>query len=567
MIPELFLGLAFAIGQTTDPATLPIAPVQVVAQASASVPAPVRALPKASVPAPASIPVLSASTIPQASAGAYDERAFLPPTPTQQNGSPCPFLTTSPSANCNDCGGKHGGGFISQFCDAYRDEFFPKEKDKGQNGNGEPEEPKAEPARRALPAPFASPPFPTGEWQGFPLIGVPPSDAVYPLMKAIYGGPWGDEIKDSRVKASGWINASGTWSTSKNSNTPASYWVKPNSLVADQLLFRLEREVDSVQTDHIDVGFRSTVFYGIDYRYTMAGGWGSDQLLVHNLLYGFDPTEQYVNVYIPGIGKGMIITAGRWIATPDIETQFAPDNYMGSHSLLFTVDVYTETGVMATVMLNDQWTVQAAIHAGADMAPWYAGAVPTGMFGVRWVSKDNKDSIYTVLNAINNAEFQYFDLRGVPAGHHNYNIFQSTWQHKFNDCVHTKTEAYIMWERNAAVGGTPSIGPFQFNSGGGLGPTIPGTSLTYAILNYTMFKVTDKDFFTVRNEWTKDEHGTRYGFPGNYTSNSIGWSHNVNSLFQIRPEIGYYRNWNVPAFDNGARQNQLLYGFDMTLRF
>ena len=37
---------------------------------------------------------------------------------------------------------------------------------------------------------------------------------------------------------------------------------------------------------------------------------------------------------------------GRWIACPDIETQYAPDNYMGSHSLLFTYDTYTQTGVM-----------------------------------------------------------------------------------------------------------------------------------------------------------------------------------------------------------------------------
>jgi hypothetical protein len=434
----------------------------------------------------------------------------------------------------------------------------------GGNGDnsGQPEKP-----RRALPAPFASPPFPTGEWQGFPLIGVPPSDTVYPVMKAIYGGPLGDEIKDSRIKFYGWLNSSGTWSTSRNSNTPASYWIVPNRLVLDQALLRLEREADTVQTDHLDWGFRSTGFYGIDYRYTTAGGWGSDQLLVHNLLNGFDPTEQYVNLYVPWVAQGMVVTVGRWIATPDIETQFAPDNYLGSHSLLFTVDVYTETGVMATVMLNKQWTVQAAIHAGADMAPWYDGAIPTGMFGVRWVSQDNMDSIYTVLNAINNAEFRYFDLRGVPAGHHNYNIIQTTWQHKFNDNVHTKTEACFMWERNAAVGGTPSIGPFQFNTGGGLGPTVPGLSQTYAVLNYTMFKLTDKDFATFRNEWAKDEHGTRYGFPGNYTSNTIGLTHNFSPVFQVRPEIGYYHNWNVPAFDNGARKNMLLYGFDMTLRF
>jgi hypothetical protein len=433
--------------------------------------------------------------------------------------------------------------------------------DKG-NGNGEPEKP-----RRALPAPFASPPFPTGEWQGFPLIGVPPNDTDYPLMKAIYGGKLGDAIKESRIKTYGWLNASGNYSTSRQSNTPDSYWVVPNRYVLDQTVLRFERETDSVQTDHMDWGFRITGDYGIDYRYFTAGGWFSDQLLVHNRLYGWDPTEAYGELYVPWVAQGMKLTIGRWIATPDIETQFAPDNYMGSHSLLFTVDVYTETGVMAMVMLDKQWTVQAAIHSGADMAPWYRGAMPTGMFGVRWVSCDNMDSVYTVLNAVNNAEFQYFDLNGVPAGHHNYNIFQSTWQHKFNDDAHTKTEAYIMWERNAAVGGTPSIGPFQFNSGGGLGPTVPGISLTYGVLNYTMFKVGGADFVTFRNEWMKDEHGTRYGFPGSYTSNAIGWTHHFNPLFEIRPEIGYYHSWDSSAFDNGTRKNMVMYGMDMTLRF
>src|SRR5262249_12020263 len=159
----------------------------------------------------------------------------------------------------------------------------------------------------------------------------------------------------------------------------------------------------------------------------------------------------------------------------------------------------------ATVMLNEQWTVQAAIHSGADMAPWYKGAVPTGMFGVRWVSKDNNDSFYTVLNAINNANFQYFEQDGQPAGHHNYNIIQTTWQHRFTPQFFTKTEAYLMGEHDAPVGGTPSLGPPQFGSGGGLGPTIPGTSLTYGVLNYTMFAMGKKDFLVLRNEWMKDE--------------------------------------------------------------
>jgi len=322
-----------------------------------------------------------------------------------------------------------------------------------------------------------------------------------------------------------------------------------------------------VQTDHIDYGFRLTVDYGIDYRYFTAGGWFSRQLLVNNNLYGWDPTEAYMNLYFPGIAKGMVLTVGRWIATPDIETQFAPDNYMGTHSLQFTVDVYTETGVMATFLLNNQWMVQGAIHAGPDMAPWYQGAQPTGMLGVRWVARDNMDSVYTVLNAINNANFQYFQQDGVAAGHHNYNIIQSTWQHKFTDTFFTKTEGYYMWEHDAPVGGTPSIGQVQFGLGGGLGKTIPGTSATYGFLNYTVWQWSKKDFFVLRNEWMKDENGTRYGFAGNYSSHSIGWTHNFSPTLQIRPEFGYYRNWNTPSFDNGGRKDMFMGGFDVTLRF
>ena len=256
-------------------------------------------------------------------------------------------------------------------------------------------------------------------------------DEVSPDAGALDGTGFGNFLDDNRIRVYGWINGSGNSSTNSKSNTPTAYWVVPNSIQLDQALMRIERQVDTVQTDQVDWGFRLTGDFGIDYRYFTAGGWFSRQLLVHNNLYGWDPTEVFTNIYVPGVAQGMILTVGRWVATPDIETQFAPDNYMGTHSLLFTVDVYTETGVMATVMLDEQWTVQAAIHAGADMAPWYAGAIPTGMLGVRWVSADNNDSFYTVLNAINNAKFRYFDVEGVPAGHHNYNIFQSTWQHRF----------------------------------------------------------------------------------------------------------------------------------------
>jgi hypothetical protein len=223
---------------------------------------------------------------------------------------------------------------------------------------------------------------------------------------------------------------------------------------------------------------------------------------------------------------------------------------------------------MATIMLNKQWTVQGCLHAGTDMAPWYRGSLLTGMAGVRWVSQDNNDSIYTVLNAINSAEFRRFELDGQPAGHDNFNYIVSTWQHRFNAVAYTKTEGYFMWQFNAPLGGTPSIGPLKsYGGGGGIGSLIPIPALTYGMVNYTFFVLSPRDFITFRNEWWRDEEGERSGFPSTYTSNAIGWTHNFTPELQIRPEIGYYRSWNTPAFDLGTRKNMLMCAFDVTLRF
>ena len=402
-------------------------------------------------------------------------------------------------------------GFFRRFLKEYCDEFSGKNKDK-------PEEPPAERVD-SLPEPWSSPPFPTHEYQGFPLIGVPPESGRYPFMEALYGcdTPLTDCVKDSRIVFYGWVTTSGNWSTAKNSNAPTSYWVVPNRYELDQMVFRLERQVDTAQNDHVDWGFRSTAMYGMDYRYTTAGGWGSDQLLVHNSLYGWDPIEQYVDVYIPNVIDGLVIRAGRWVACPDIETQLAPDNYLGSHSILFTYDTYTQTGVMLTEKLNKQWMVQLGINAGNDMAPWFPGAVPCGYAGVRWVSKDNKDSLYTVLNQIDDAEFSHFHYDGQPAGHDNFNYLVSTWEHTFSKEVHTATEGYFMWQRDAELGGTPSLGPVKpFGGGGGDGTLLPGLSYAYGLLNYTEFGITKNDYICVRNEWWRDERGMRSGFAGRW---------------------------------------------------
>jgi Putative beta-barrel porin-2, OmpL-like. bbp2 len=429
-----------------------------------------------------------------------------------------------------------------------------------------PDAPK-EPKRRSLPSPFEYP-IPATEYQGYPLVGVPADNSLWPLMKAFQGTPAVTSLVDNRIRVYGWVTAEGNLSTAKNSNTPDSYWVRPNKFDMDQAVLRVDRNVDSVQTDHVDWGFRVTGAYGIDYRYFTAGGWNSEQLLKHNSLYGYDLTEVYGEVYVPGVAQGLIVRVGRWIACPDIETQFAPDNYMGSHSILFTFDTYTQTGIMTTFKLSDQWIAQAAIHSGTDMAPWYKGALPTGAFGVRWVSKDNNDAFYGWYNAINDAKFRRFEQYGQQLGHDNFNYIVGTYEHRFSKQLVTKTEAYYMYQFDAVVGGTPSAGPTKpYGGGGGIGADIPGLTQDFGVVNFTILQFTKKDFLTFRNEYYKDTRAERTGFAGVYTSDAIGWSHNFTPNLQFRPEIGLYRNWTNPAFDLGTRKNMVQIAADWTIRF
>ncbi len=521
-----------------------------------------------------------------------------PPTPLSGLGespiSPEAFAATAPAPADGDDSGESGAepyGFLKRFLRGYPrlvlwfpNHLGPPRKD-GPTLNGEEPENGEETStsgergggggyvsdeapRRAPPSPWPSPPFPVSEYQGYPLIGVPKNTTEDPIQKALLLGPNGDFWKNSGIEIHGWATAGGNWSTARNSNLPTAYWVVPNSIQLDQAVVKIEREIDWVQEDHIDWGFKSANLFGIDYRYTTAGGVFSQQLLYHNNLYGFDPVEFYGELYIPRVFEGMVIRVGRWIACPDIEAQYAPDNYLASHSLLFTYDTYTQTGAMFSFQLNKFNMVQGAIQSGTDMAPWYVGAVPTGFFGWRWVSQSNNDAFYTCLNNINNGKFRYFMADGQKAGHDNFNYIVTTWEHRINKRMHTKTEAYFMWQFDAVVGGTPSLGPpMSFGGGGGLGKYIPGTSLAYGILNYTMYQLSHRDYFTVRNEWWADPQGERSGFATNYSSHTIGISHQFNDLMMIRPEIGFYHSYNVPAFDLGKSNNLLMGGFDFTIRF
>ncbi len=433
--------------------------------------------------------------------------------------------------------------------------------------------------RRAPPAPL-DPVFPSSEFLGTDAqapMGVNDSNyAQYPLEQFLW--KYCPILKKNRIRIYGWLNPGLNYGTSRNSNFPMSYIVAARSLHWDQVVLRFERVPDTVQKEHPDWGFRFTSLYGEDYRFTTAKGWVSTQLLKDNNLTGWDPCELFSELYVPKLFglklfDGVQFRVGRYISCPDIEAQLAPDNYLFTHSLMFTFDTYTQTGIQAWIQLNKYWNVMFGFHGGADTAPWTNSTVPTGQCLIRWVSASNKDSIYGGVNDINGLPFQN-PLNYNPPGSQGKDNLQQVnvnWTHVFNRRVHTVTEWYYLWTWDALRGGTVSDGPVRsFGGGGGPGMYLPGESRAIGLVNYTLFKITDHDYLCLRPiDLLCDPEGWRSGYPTSYWSGTIGWCHRFSDLLCIRPELRIERslNSNVTPYDNGTRVGQVTFAADLIQRF
>jgi hypothetical protein len=424
------------------------------------------------------------------------------------------------------------------------------------------------PPRRTTPAPLASPPFPAPDWPigGTPVIGAPDTQS-YPLMQAIDGN-------DTRSKIYGWFDVGANGSTNNKGNAakgipanwPSAYDEYPNTVVLDQAVFYYERIPNTVQTSHFDWGWRLTGMYGQDYRFTTAKGMLSQQLLVKNAQYGFDPVMAYVDLYFPGVKQGMDIRIGRYISLPDIEAQLAPNNYTYSHSILYTFDCYTQTGANATVKLNSHWTVQGGISPGCDVMPWTTDAKVTGNTCVIYTWSNGGNALNTCANSLNDGKYAY----------NNLSAYYSTWYHRINAHWHTDTEAWYQYMRKVPNmywynGVDPATGiqyaPTAQTPWPETTNTIPGHAATlnfgavcgnlllpaaaqqarclapeWAIVNYVEHNFHhDTASLNIRNEIVDDIRGQRTGTPAVYEEHLIGFDFWAGTTVTFRPELSYVR--------------------------
>jgi hypothetical protein len=481
-----------------------------------------------------------------------------------------------------------GTGFFERMVNYYKLEW---------GHEGPPADPKAPPGRRAgwPDAPATTPPFPFTEWPygGATSIGVTrPSSADSPLMVALANTSLGKTLNDNNLQVYGWINGGGNISTNKvkpGGNWPAAYDFTPNTVQLDQAVVYFERLPDTVQTDHIDWGFRLSAIYGENYRYTTAYGLASYQLLGHNLYNGYDFPMVYGELYIPQIAEGMLIRAGRFISVPDIEAQLAPNNYMYTHSMTYTFDNYTNTGIQTTTALNKNWFVQLGLTVGTEAMPWHwgqtipnpfpnpvypgntmpkdPGAMPSITAGVRWQSDSGKDNIYVVADAINSGTW----------GYNNLQWYGVTWYHRINEQWHFSWEAYTLSQKNVlnannsfVTGQIVPNGGFPFSPAAGINFNAPNlaqcanpnvltcTASVFATVMYLNYQFSPLDNISFRPEFYNDMQGQRTGTKTRYVDFGIGWQHWFSPQVEVRPEVTYYRSLDAPAFNGNFNANPVI---------
>ena len=495
-----------------------------------------------------------------------------------QAADPCPY-GGDPYKNYNCLDAYLGKDFLSRFINYYRLEW---------GHDVAPADPKAPPSRRAYwpTTPESTPPMPFAEWPygGTTNLGVTrPSSVDSPLMAALGNTALGSWMNDAHIQVYGWVDPGGNLSTNtvRGGNAPAAYSYNPNTVQLDQAVIYIERLPDTVQKDHIDWGFRLAPIYGENYRYTTAYGLWSYQLLNQNKNNGYDMPMAYGEVFIPQVMGGLMIRFGRYISIPDIEAQLAPNNYMYSHSMTYTFDNYTNTGIEATLAATKNWIFQLGLTVGTEAMPWHwgatipnpfpnplypgptmlkdPGATPSITAGVRWTSDSGNDDINLVANAINGGQWGYNNLQWIGG----------TYYHKFNDQWHISIESFSEHQNNVLnqnnptalaaflAGGTPfSPNVMPFNS-----PFLAQCSNAAVFscradfntfLTYLNYKPDPLDNISFRAEFVDDAEGQRTGAKTRYIETGIGWQHWFSPQIEIRPEVSYYKALDAFAFNGNA---------------
>ena len=556
--------------------------------------------------------------------------AVAPPAPTPTLIAQIPAAPGQPAPPPNCTGVSPYDNY--QCLDAYLgDDIFERmynyyKLEWGQSGP--PTDPNAPPSiRQGWPrVPSTIPPmaysdWPTGAWEN--IGDTVPNSVDSPFMTAIANTSLGQWMQANHFQLYGWINGGFNISsnqTQPGGNGPIGYTYTPNTAQLDQAVIYLDRFPDTVQNDHFDWGMRLSMLYGENYRYTNSFGIASYQFNGKNNIYGYDPVMEYVDLYWPGSKfnnaiEGLEIRIGRYISIPDIEAQLAPNNLTYTHSMTYTWDNYTNTGIVSSWQITKNWLVQLGITDGTETPIWHWGNTiknlyvsqnlvsttgvpdtlyPSNRFNkdpgnqpsmtactqIKW--NDGWDAFYPCLDGINDGEWGYNNLQW-----HGF-----TFYHRWSDQWHNDFESYYLSENHVPNLNNPNALTLFNNGGTPFSPQyVPfnAPNLAYCnagklscnvhsigVLDYLNYTPDPLNNYTMRLEWYDDPNGWRTGTGGRTEYYDIGfsWQHWFSPQITIRPEITFWHSVGTAAFNGYAidgipnnRKNTAEFASDLIFHF
>jgi len=376
-------------------------------------------------------------------------------------------------------------------------------------------------------------------------IPTPPSAVTAtprrPLMELLDQAGVAKTLDDWHLTIGGHAEASWTYNfqdPDSDVNPGRAFDFEHNDVTMNQLSLFIERKVDPSK-QNFDVGGKAEGIFGSDAGLIHANGltdWYDSPRRPENQI---DLTQLYVDFAIP-LGNGLLVRVGKFVTLLNQEVIDPEGNSLYSHSFLFTFSApFTQTGIIASYNLTDQWSVTGGITRGWDQAFEDNNSAIDFLGQVKWAASKDTTILLNVSvgpqRTNNNDDYRY--------------VLDLVASHTISDQLAIAVNADFGWEDNAAVDGD--------------------TAYWWGIAGYAGYKINDNFALNGRVEWFRDDDGSRTGLSGlNLYEGTIGL--NIKPLpkdrwgqyLQIRPEL----RWDLSGddvFDDFQDDNQLTFGVDV----
>ena len=215
-------------------------------------------------------------------------------------------------------------------------------------------------------------------------------DATAPqgaLMQGLDQLGVGKPLSDAKLTIDGWVESGYTYLARHGAEStiilPGPFdHEHGNHYMLNQAVLRLHRDVD---TTKFDVGGMVEVMYGSDAAKIHSGGLGYDGsdptdngspadaiprprvITNFNPIWQFDIPQAYVTVNVP-VANGLQFMVGKFATLLSYESFEAVSNTFYSHSYIYSATPFTQTGILGSLQVNDQFGMKLGVTRGWDMA-------------------------------------------------------------------------------------------------------------------------------------------------------------------------------------------------------